>query len=184
MKKILSAVLSVAVIMVCSISVFAAGINSYEKQILDTLRAGINLNGTVSYLPAEYINQAENYLNTSVDITQAQAQEILGYIEEARALVLADGADSIEGLKSQTNEAVFKMAQQAAAVLGLKLTISGNKVVVITDAEGNVVFKGDRTIKTTGAEFDPTNAVLLGGAILVLIALAGVATRKYVFVKE
>ena len=81
-KVLSAAVLAgvVAVSAVCSVS--AAGLNNGEQKIIDELKTTVNLAGTATKLPAQYINQAENYfLQDDVDITDAQAESALQSIQ-------------------------------------------------------------------------------------------------------
>ena len=183
MKKVLCAVVAAAIMAVSATSVFAAGINADEKAILDSIKAGVSVNNVTYSVPAEYVNQAENYLAT-VDVTADQAKEIMSCIDEVKAVVKADGATSLSAIKTATKNKVMEVAKKAAAVLDLKLTFSSDKTVTITNSAGEVVFKGDNVVKATGAEADMTNAAVISIAVLATIALCGAGAYKLGLLKD
>lgn len=177
-KKLICALTASILLIVCALPVFAAGINQYEKAVLDELKAGATVGGVHYNIPAQYINQAENWLNSSYDMTEAQSNEVLALIKEAKETALADGAKDFAQMSAATRQKILDLAQKAAAVVGLKLTVIDGKTVVITDQSGTVVFKADAIIKTTGGQANATNAIVLALAVIATIAVAGVAVRK------
>ena len=177
LKKVLCAIVAASVMAVSAIPVFAAGINASEKAVLDSLKEGVTVGTQTVYAPDSYITQAENYLNT-VDMTEAQSKEILGYVAEVKEAVKADPNADITSLSSATVNKVKDLATKAAKVMGLTLTFNG-KTATIVDASGKVVFTGEAAVKATGANADVTNAIVASIAIAGIIAVAGVAIRKY-----
>lgn len=179
MKKIICGLAAAVMLTVCALPVFAAGINSHEKAVLDELRAGATVDGIHYNIPSQYINQAENWLNSSYDMTEEQANEVLSYIREAREIAVASGAKDFDQMSAATRQKLLNLAQKAAAVVGLKLTVVNGKTVVITDANGVTVFKADAVIKATGGQAaDATNVVILALVVVGTIAAAGFGARK------
>lgn len=180
MKKIICGLAAAVMLTVCALPVFAAGINSHEKAVLDELRAGATVDGIHYNIPSQYINQAENWLNSSYDMTEEQANEVLSYIREAREIAVASGAKDFAQMSAATRQKLLDLAQNAAAVVGLKLTVVNGKTVVITDANGVTVFKADAVIKTTGGRqaADATNVVILALVVVGTIAAAGFGARN------
>ena len=74
--KVLSATMLSAVVAagaVASVSA-ASDVNDNEQAILDELGTSVDLGGNETYLPDQYINQAENYfLEDDVDLTEDEA---------------------------------------------------------------------------------------------------------------
>ena len=162
MKKIICGLAAAVMLTVCALPVFAAGINSHEKAVLDELRAGATVDGIHYNIPSQYINQAENWLNSSYDMTEEQANEVLSYIREAREIVVASGAKDFDQMSTATRQKLLDLAQKAAA-----------------DANGTTVFKADAVIKTTGGQAaDATNVVILALVVVGTIAAAGFGARK------
>lgn len=151
MKKFLSLITVLALVAVTAVSASAAGINAEEKKVLDTIKAGVTVNGKTVNVPDNYLVQAENYLNT-IDMTAEQAN--------------------------------LSMAQKAADVVGLKITITGGSQIVITDSTGKTVATFDAAIKVTGGQADFTNAAVIAIAVLGVLGMAAFAARKYHLVKE
>ena len=77
MKKLLSAVLVVMLLVMSVFSVSAAGdINDYEQKILELLATKVEVGQSHAEIPAEYIAQAKSYFMT-LDVTQPQSEEII-----------------------------------------------------------------------------------------------------------
>lgn len=182
MKKILSFVTVLALVAVTAVSAFAAGINAEERTVLDTIKAGVTVGDKTVTVPDNYLVQAENYLNT-IDLTAEQATDILAAVDEAKAYVKANSITSLEAMTRAQKEAILSYAQKAASVVGLKVTITGGKQVIITDASGKTVTTFEAAIKVTGGQADFTNAIIAGVAVLMVLAAAAYATRKYHLIK-
>ena len=76
MKRIITLILALCIFFSISIMANAAGISADEQKILDALKSDIQLKSSTYKLPAEYINQAENFLNAN-DLTADEVNQIL-----------------------------------------------------------------------------------------------------------
>ena len=149
MKKLVSIFCSLVILGMSALSCFAAGVGALtptKDTILDLLKSGFGTtSGTRLYLPQEYLNQAENYLNANGDkLTENQYFEIIDQIYEAYGTISKTNATSFADLQKnfpETVNALKKIAQDAASSAGLKITFGEGKSVTITDSTGNVVFK-------------------------------------------
>ena len=178
MKKLISMLAVLALVTVSAVSVCAAGINSSEKKVLDYIEAGVEVNGQTVTVPDNYMVQAENYL------TEDQANQIIAIVDEAKAYVKQYQITSFEGLSRTHKEALLSFAQEAASVVGLKVTIVNGNDVVITDSNGTTVATFEAAIKVTGGQADFTNAAIIGVVILGVLGAAAFAAYKYRLVKE
>ena len=185
--KVLSAAVIAGVVAVsafCTVS--AAGLNSAENRIMDELNTTVSLNGTATKLPAQYVNQAENYfLQDDVDITDAQADQSIAAIKDCKKF-LEDAKVSTYGqLSDDQMKELVALANKASGVVEVRLTFDRpSKVVTAYDKNGNVIGKGSTggnggnsgttggnggVIKTTGAEV-PGVAYVAGLGILLVTA--------------
>ena len=183
--KILASVLVagvVAVSAVCSVS--AAGLSNGESRVLDELNTTVNLNGTATKCPQQYINQAENYfLLDYVDITDAQADEIIGYINDCKAFLESANVSTYGELTDEQMAELVALANKASGVVEVTLVLDRpSKVVTAYDKHGNVIGKAttdgkdDGVIKTTGA--DVPGVVCVAGLGILLVTGAGVYLLK------
>ncbi len=184
MKKLISSLCVLAILVFSTFSCFAAQ-DSLKSQILSELKSGGHTGTTTLYLPDKYINQAENYLNTH-EITQEQADKILAKISDAKKLIATTNANSLKELKENkaVSDELLTIAQDTAAVVGLKLSYDGGGNFSITDETGTSVITNDAVIKTTGLNIDMTNAAVISVfAGIILISSGIVLYRKKVFSK-
>ncbi len=153
MKLISIALLSAAVAVSASLSVSAAGINSAEQKILNELRTTVDMEGNLKTLPESYINQAENYFNT-VEITDAQANEIISKIESTKTFLTNTGAvDYVSLTDAQVDEFIVR-CNDIVGVINLKLLYDkSTRTVTVVDIDGNVVF----TASNVGYNGNPYN---------------------------
>lgn len=186
MKKILkvlsAGVLSAAVAVSVSSAAFAAGINDAEQKILDELHTTVTMNGVEKTLPAAYINQAENYLNT-VEITDEEADQIISGIEDTKSYLTSTGASSFKSLTSSQVDTFVSKCQNTVPVIGLTLSFTKSTgAVSIVDNSGNTVFSSkvssfnedNNVIKSTGADFNIPGIITVAGTGILLISAAGV----------
>lgn len=183
MKKLISMLAVLALVTVSAVSVCAAGINSSEKKVLDYIETGVEVNGQTVTVPDNYMVQAENYLNT-IDLTEDQANQIIAAVDKAKAYVKKYSITTFDGLSRTHKEALLSFAQEAASVVGLKVTIVNGNNVVITDSNGTTVATFEAAIKVTGGQADFTNAAVIGVVILGILGAAAFAAYKYRLVKE
>lgn len=174
-KKLLAVSVSAVMMVAMSVSAFAAGsINASEQKILDKLKA--------SNVPARYVTQATNYVEKDgVDVTEAQADKIIAYIDSAKQAVDKAGITTEAQLKK--NQAVLDKvvadAKAAAAVLNLILTFDqSTKIVTVTDQAGKTVAKiePNGNTKKTGADSTTTAAVV--SVLGLAVAALAVVTKK------
>ncbi|MBQ1186411.1 MAG: hypothetical protein IIX54_01825 [Clostridia bacterium] len=187
MKKICAVILALVLLIVpLTISVSAAGdLNANEQKIISELKKEVKIGEKTFAVPAQYVNQAENYFKT-IDVTEAQAKEILGYIAQGEKLVVAQkitATTDLKVLKDDVKSEILSLGQKAVAVTGGVLTYDG-KNVTITDANGKVVFKNAPIIKQTGEQVDFTAiAIITLAAVTLLGASVVIAKKNALFVK-
>ena len=150
MMKHIAAVLA-AVLIICAscMSVFAAGINAAEQSVLANMNTPANMNGNSVYVPANYLNQAEAHFNT-IEMTDAQASEINGYISAGRSFLEGTGKSSMQELSSDEVKTIISYANSAAGVLNLSAAGDENSVKVIDDDGEVVMDDSGNIIKATG----------------------------------
>lgn len=195
MLKVLSVGLLSAIVAVSASSVaFAAGINEAEQKILDELHTTVTMNGVEKTLPADYINQAENYFNT-VDITEEEANQVIAGIEDAKSYLENTGASNFKSLTSEQVDTFVSKCQSAVAPVNLTLSYTkSNNNVSIVDSTGSIVFTAtvssvsggnkpgsstsDDPIKTTGAGFNIPGVMVVAGVGILLVSAAGIYLFK------
>lgn len=186
MKKLVVLILAIALLIVpMSISASAdSAINEFEKKVLTSLDENIKVDDLLFHIPQEYITQAENFLKT-IDMTEAQANEILELIQDCKDIVVADHIHSTSDLKvlpQAEKQKLLDKGKAAAEEVGAVLTYNGADVVV---TYGNdTVFEEAPVIKVTGAETDYTALILsVAGVVVALAAAAVVASKKGLLAK-
>lgn len=185
MKKMAS-LLIVAVLLVCmAVPAFAAsGINDYEKKLINYVETAYVVDGKTITVPAEYITALENVF-ASVDVTEAQYNEIKGILDEALAYCKANNLTKLEDITAKNAaKTLLAYADKALGVVGYSVTASGSLsdkdhgLLTITDADGKVVAKLHPAVITkTGADF--TSAAFCGIAAVAVLSAAGVALKKF-----
>ncbi len=206
MKKFFKALsvcsLAAAMTVGASATAFAAGINAAEQKILDELNTTVTMAGTEKSLPVVYINQAENYLNT-VEITDAEADEIIKRIETVKSYLTSTGAAKYDDLTDAQIDEFFALCQDVVSVINLKIAYNkATRVVTIVDSTGAVIFtcqignpgynpggsedpgktdpgKTDPTIDPnpiikTGFDFNIPGVTAVAGLGILLVSAAGV----------
>ena len=173
MKKLFAILLTAVLLLVpCAIGASAEGaLNSYEQEVITLLSGSITKNGATFKIPVEYVNQAKAYFLT-IDMTEAQKNEIVGYINEGAELVRAQ-----DSFPYAVKRQILELGQKACAVTGLNLVFNGaTKNVVITE-NGTVVFENEAIVKSTGSA-DMTVAVAVSGIVLLVLGAAFVVAKK------
>lgn len=180
-KKWLALLISALMVMAFfALPTSAAGLNDYEQKLMDKLSAGVDINGTQVYLPAEYVNQAKNYFLSSHDMTELEYNEIVGYVDDAIALVKENapaGTFSFQALSSDVKNQLLSYGQKAAAVVELTLSYNGKNVKIV-DKNNTVVFEDAPAVKTTGAEANFTMLWVVAGSFAVLLIAAVAVSKK------
>ena len=173
-KKLLAVSASAVMMLAMSVSAFAAGsINTNEQKILDELNA--------KNVPAKYVSQAKNYVEKDgVDITEAQANDIIAHIDTAAKIVSDAGIKTAEELKNNKEilNKVVDEAKAAAQVVGLTLSFNNTTgEATIVDTTGKTVAViGSGTTRTTGADSMSTVAVV--SVLGLAVAALAVVTKK------
>jgi glutamate synthase domain-containing protein 3 len=160
MKKVIVSLLFAFVLFLGTAPNVAA---ATENDIIATLEA--------TNLPANYVQQAKNYL-MSHDVTAAQADQIIAHINNAQAIVTASGSKSVNQLSDAERHAILAELSAAAAVLDMTVTVT-SKEVTFSGADGTVM----ATFPTKGNDVKQTgsNNVYLAGGITLLVAAVGSA---------
>ncbi len=193
MKKIFALVMVLALAFSLCLTVNAAtGLNEYEKEVIETLKSNevVGRNGWKFSVPAEYVTAAENYFNT-IDMTEDEKDNIIGYIEEGMEIVKEQGdkADfngttyDLKTMETDAKKKVLDLGQKACLEIDLKLTYDPTEnLVTIVDANGVIAFENAPIIKTTGEDFS-VNTVMVISAIAALV-IGGVAVMFVVSKKK
>lgn len=174
MKKIISVALVLVMVLVCSVSAFAAT----KEQVMDALsKPVITEYWEVRAIPAEYLNAAEKHLDKA-NFAADELDTILGYINEGRYLLEKEyGEVYWSKLTTAEQNKMLDLAKKAAKAAKVELTIKDNKIsfksLLTNETVGGDVSK---PIQNTGAD---VTALAVAASALVLAAVAGtVASRK------
>lgn len=181
MKKFLAILFALALVAMLPLTAFAAGLNDYEKEVLDVLKGTVELgNGKTYKIPAQYITKAQNYfLSDSCDMTEAQADAIISYINAGKAIVKEEAANvtdktfELKDLPKGAREEILDLGKAACQEIGLELQYNGrNNTVVITEAGSTTpIFQSDAVIKTTGQAVT-VDATFVCMAVVICLALS------------
>lgn len=194
MKKLACLMVVAVLLAVSMVPAFAAtGINKCEKEILDYIKTAYVVDGTTITVPQEYITALENVF-ANVDVTEDQHKQIKAIFDDALAFCKANKLTDIDSLiASGKDEELLEYGRQALAVVGYTVTTQGrltdadHGLLIIADAEGNIVAKlhpavvkngkSEGVVNKTGADY--SSAVVCGAAAIAVLAVAGVATKKF-----
>ena len=182
MKKLSTMIIAVILVAVSAVSVFAAGINSSEQAVLDELKTSVTMKGGEMTIPAEYVNQAENYFNT-IEMTAEQSADIIAIIKDGKSFLEKSGASNIADLSFAQTQTLLSYGEKAVAVLGMTMSYDKtSKSLTISAPDGSVAFtavpkltasgqitNGD-VIKTTGANANFIGFVVLGAVAVLFVA--------------
>jgi hypothetical protein len=131
----------------------ATGISDAEQLILDKLVAGAEMNGEMSYLPIEYVNQAENELiGNEVDLTAKQADMIISKIDEAIEIIAEMGNVDMNSIpNSEAALRLLTVATEAASAVDYELSVDiVNSSIDVRNSEGDTVFIAKNMVNQTG----------------------------------
>lgn len=184
MKKLACLMVVAVLLAVSMIPCFAAsGINDCEQKIITYVKTAYVVDGKTITVPAEYITALENVF-TKVDVTESQHTEITAILDEALAYCKANNLTKIEDITAKNAAAtLIGYANRALGVVGYHVSTQGSLadadhgLLIIADAEGNVVAKLHPAIVKTGADY--SSAAVCGVAALAVLATAGVAAKKF-----
>ncbi|MEE0859131.1 MAG: hypothetical protein U0M12_06685 [Acutalibacteraceae bacterium] len=162
MRKLSALLLAGVLTAVASVSTFAAGaagINSAEQAVLDELHTSVMMNGTEMIISDEFVNQAQNYFNT-IEMTDAESQEIIGIIEKGKTFLANSGAYNIADLSYEQKQELLAYGEEVVGVIDMTMSYDKtNKTLTISDPEGEVAFKAVPTLqKVATPSTEPTSA--------------------------
>lgn len=166
MKKIISLIIALALVIACAVSASAvSGITADEQRIIDALSKKVNLGqGTVLVeIPAIYINQAEDYL-TKADLKTQQIDEILANIADAYEMLENADAVSFSSVNATVKNQILKKIEDAASVVDADLVIQKGDKADKFDVTLN--FTGDSTVPGYSSSDAPVNIPVVGGNII------------------
>lgn len=174
MKKIISIVLVLVMVLAVSVNAFAAT----KEQVLNALSKPIvTTYWETRSIPAEYINAAEKHLDKA-NFSSAELDAILGYIEEGRYLLETEYAEVYFGKLTEAEQnKMLDLMNKAAKAAKVEVTVKDStlsfKSLLTEETVGGDVSK---PIQNTGADM---TALAFAASALVLAAVAGtVASRK------
>jgi len=190
LKKLLVVLISLIIALSSLTIVSAASLNQYEQEVYNILATKFFYQGKAYGFPIEYLNQAENYF-LQIDITRAQRNEMMPYLEKAKAvmiknkdlIVYKDDVIYIEEFLEKAKDALLLNAQKAGAVVGIKIIYDGENLVGTRTVNGQttIVFIDTPIIKVTGLNIGNTPADATNTAtvvVLILILLPFMLYRK------
>ncbi len=182
MKKLFAILLCIAILLVpMSLSVgAAAALNADEQRIITALKEKVTVNGVQVKIPDNYVTQAENYFKT-IEVSKAQADEILGYIDEGTELIKDTNIKNTTDLKvlAQSHKTeILDLGKKACAVVEATLTYDGKDVTIVADETGATLFDAAPIVKTTGADVDFSTMAIILSSVAVVLGVAFVASKK------
>ncbi len=147
LKKLLTCVFSIVLMISLSANIFAAEINQDEKRILSSF----SKEPFKSKLDKKYINQFENYF--SLNYVDLEAEKASGFLKHfSRALVEYDNSKKDGKIFGQSTKS-FKEFQLAASNIGLYLEYdSDTNDFYAVEKDGYVVIDSQKIIKDTGED--------------------------------
>ena len=187
MKKVFAILLVIALLVIpMSLSVSAEGaLNAEEQRILDALKGTVTVNGVEFHIPDNYVTQAENYLKTH-DVTKAEADEVLGYIDEGKEIVKNSDLKKTSDLKvlpQKDKQAILDLGKKASAVVEATLTYDGKEVTIVANNSGETLFDAAPIVKTTGADSDFSVMAIVISSVVVLLGAAFAVSKKIGLIK-
>lgn len=184
MKKLACLMVVAVLLAVSMVPAFAAsGVNTYEQKLIDYVETAYVVGDTTYTVPSEYITALENVF-TTVDVTEAQYNEIKAILDEALAYCKSKGLTTLEDITNTgSTQTLLSYADKAFAVIGYtvatqgSLTDADHGLLIIMDASGNVVAKlHPAVIAKTGADY--SSAAVCAVSSVALLAACGIAVKK------
>ncbi len=185
LKKLLTLVLSVTLLLAMSASVFGAEINVNERKILNQLKE----EPFASRLDKKYLNQFENYFSQDdVNIEETNASAFIRYFSKA---IVEYKKSANKGVVFGQSDASFVYFQYAGERIGLYLEYdSGTNTYYALDTNGYVVIDPQKIIKDTdegkqapsGKSFN-ISVEMIFAAVLFLILIGFLINAKKWVVK-
>ncbi len=179
-KRLFAVVAVLSMTFAMTICASAAEITAEEQAILDELSAGVEVDGVLVTVPADYMNQAEAYL-LNEDVTAEECDEIMAQIDEAEDYVVKNNITDLSKMTSAQIDDVVEIAEKAAEVVDVTITVD-TKTGTVTgvDASGKEVLSGKAPVKKTGMDVNAT--VVMAVALCAVVGTCVVvASKKNVF---
>lgn len=174
-KKLLTLVLSVAMLLAINASVFGAEINVNERKILNQFKE----EPFKSNMDKKYINQFENYFSLdSVNLEEANANAFINYFSKAIIEYKKSGG---KGALFSQSDVSFENFQYAGEAIGIYLEYdSGTSSFYGVDANGYIVIDSRKIIKDTGNEGKAQSST--GGSFGISIEMIFAAVIFLIFI--
>ena len=192
MKK-LACLMVVAVLLVVSmIPAAAAGINDYEKKLIDYMKTAYVVDGVTITAGGNFFSTVENIF-AKTDVTEEQYNQIKSILDEALKFCQDKKLVKIADIKKQgASDTLLKYGNDVLAILGYTASTSGaiadaddltsaNAKLIIKDAAGATVAEFPLAITRTGLAktgADYSAATVCGLAAVAVLAAASVAVKK------
>ena len=149
----------------------ATGLSDAEELILDKLRAGVEVDGELRYIPVSYLNQIENELiKNKTDLTTEQAG--IAWDKLNKVLQFMGDMQIQDVMNIKSSETAFKLLSlisEAASEIGYSVSIDlADRTISVENPEGEAVLIAKNTINQTGFDLRP---VLTVGAMLLSVFL-------------
>lgn len=156
----------------------AGGIDANEQKVLDTLKAGVVVDGKTVTLDASYLTSAENYfMSDGVEMSDAQVTSVMTQIEAAKKVITENKITDLATMPKKFQDQIIGYADAAAKEMGLTLvTDYSSKTITIKNKDGKVLMTAAKVIKNTGDDY--TSTLAISGAIALLLAGAGIEAAK------
>ena len=170
LKKLLTLVLSVTLLLAINVGVFGAEINVDERRILTQLEKEEPF---ATNLDKKYLNQFENYFSQdNVDIVKEQADAFLNSF--SKAIVEYKNSGGKGPIFSQSLES-FKYFQYAGATIGVYLQYDSNTNGFYgVDTNGYIVIDSQKIIKDTGDSSKSSDSSQRSWGVSIEMIFAGV----------
>lgn len=190
-RLILTILMTTWIVLMSSVQAFAiTGLSAAESRIMEKIKVGAEINGVTRTIPAAYLNQVENELiKNKVDITDEQAEIILGKIEEAQDILRTLNIKDLNDINN--TEAVLRLLtliDEAASAANYKVSINLAKMSVnVVNPEGEMIFFASNTINQTGFNLSgwlPLCTFMLAISLCVLIIAFRLKPINRVIYKE
>ena len=181
MKKFLAILFAFALVATLPLTVFAAtGINENEKAVLNKLQSTVDLGSKGSYkIPQSYVNTAKNYFAGDCDMTKAEADAIIGYINDGIAIVeeeseaVSGSTFNLKKLDADARNEILALGQNACSEIDLDLTYKKGKVIITEAGSNTPIFESSAVIKSTGSMITVDTTFVCVAVILCLALSIG-----------
>jgi len=179
MKKVLAALMVIALLAAFSLTAFAArSLTDDENRLVDALRGKELLGQKVTQAD---ITAFENYLmGTEKALTAEEVDTIIAKIDEVIALIEGSGAKTADELTKEIKAEALGIVESALAIAGLSVSIESNankSKVMITDKAGNLIIDRE-VIKKTGYELSASHVILISSIVLAAVSAMFVLARS------